>query len=166
MTNRSGVLGTTMPAGLLLLLIAVGLPRTILADLGLVAPESGPLYYAIALTPFGIWLLVAAIRPTPTPWRDHLLVGACYGLSLMIMHELSWLAGLPARQRPPDGAVTLADRLGPPLREVLLHGSMLAVAMMIGLGVGLVAGLTAAVAGRIRAASRPRSRPGRGPAVG
>ncbi|MGH3499683.1 MAG: hypothetical protein ACRDQA_02095 [Nocardioidaceae bacterium] len=97
-TSRRGVrsrnvLGTDWPAWLLLGLIALGLPRTILADLGVVAPESSWIYSVLALTPFAVWFAVAILRRTGSPIKDHLVAGALYGLSLVIVHEALWAAG-------------------------------------------------------------------------
>jgi hypothetical protein len=148
---RRNLLGTEMPVWLLLVLIALGLPRTILADLGIVAPESSSIYYVLALTPFAVWLAVAVFRRTGSPIKDHLLVGALYGLSLVIVHEALWAAGSSLGQHLPQSAVRLAERFSPPLRELFLHGYTLAIAMMIGLGVGLTAGVVAVIAKRVRA---------------
>jgi len=147
-----GVLGTGMPAWLLLGLVALGLPRTVLADLGIVVPESSLLYYVLALGPFAVWFAVAAIRRTPTPIRDHLVTGALYGLSLVVVHEALWNVGSASiGHQPPQGAVGLAERFSSPLlRELVPHAYSLAIAMMIGLGVGVTAAVVAAVAARVR----------------
>ncbi len=63
---------TDLPTWLMLALVAVGLPRTILTDLAVVPPESGPLYYVLALAPFAAWLSVATVRPTRKPIADFL----------------------------------------------------------------------------------------------
>lgn len=142
------LLGTGMPAGLMLGLVALGLPRTVLEDLGVVAPESSWVYYMLALTPFAAWLAVAVFRRTATPIRDHLVTGALYGLSLIIVHEALWVAGPSAG--PEAGAVSLARGFGSPLRELVLHGYTVGIAMMIGLGVGAVAAVVATAAKGVR----------------
>lgn len=139
-----------MPGWLLLVLIALGLPRTILADLGIVAPESSAVYYVLALTPFAVWLAVAAFRRTGSPIKDHLLAGTLYGLSLVVVHEALWSADSSLGHHPPQGAVSSAEQFSSPLRELVLHGYTFVIAMMIGLGVGLTAGIVAAVANRVR----------------
>lgn len=143
-------LGTDMPGWLLLVLIALGLPRTVLADLGIVAPESSWVYYVLALTPFAVWLAVAALRRTSSPMKDHLVVGTLYGLSLVVVHEALWAVGSSLGHHPPQSGVRLAEQFSSPLRELVLHGYTIGIAMMIGLGVGLVAGIVAAVAKRVR----------------
>lgn len=146
------VLGTDMPAWLLLGLIALGLPRTVLADLGVVAPESSSIYYVLALAPFAAWFAVAVFRRTRSPIRDHLVTGTLYGLSLVVVHEAMWNVGSASLgHRPPQSAVELADRYGSPLREVVLHGYSFVIAMAIGLGVGVTAAVVAVIAHRVRA---------------
>jgi hypothetical protein len=128
---RRSVPGIDLPGRLLLILIALGLPRTILADLGIVEPESSWIYYVLALTPFAVWLAVAALRRSRTPLRDHLVTGGLYGLSLVIVHETLRVTGWATVQHPPFGRAFV-------------------IAMSIGLGFGLVAGVVAAVTNRVR----------------
>lgn len=141
---RAGAFGGTVPGTgwswpVLAGLVVSTLPRSVLAELGVVRPEGSALYYVLALAPFAFWLGLAVVRRTPTPLRDHLLAGAVYGVSLVVVHET----------------------LGPPLRGLARHGSTVGIAMTIGLGAGLVAGLVAAAATWVRAI---RARPG-GPRV-
>jgi hypothetical protein len=152
MSRQRNVLGTEWPAWLLTALIALGLPRTILADLGIVTPESSWVYYVLALAPFAVWFLVAIFRRTRSPVRDHVVAGAMYGLSLAVVHEALWTVGSSLGHHPPTGASSLAGKFGSPLRDLVLHGSTLLIAMGIGLGVGLTAAILAAVATRVRTA--------------
>lgn len=143
--------GTGIPGWLLLGLVALGLPRTVLADLGIVAPESSWIYYVLALTPFAVWLAVAIFRRTGSPMRDHLLAGGLYGFSLVIVHEALWAVDSSLGQHLPQSATSLAGQFGSPLRELIPHGYGFVIAMTIGLGVGLIAGIVAAAAKRVRA---------------
>ncbi len=144
------VLGTSWPAWLLLTLVALGLPRTILADLGVVVPESSWIYYLLALTPFAVWFGLAVVRRTPSPIKDHLVAGTLYGLSLVVVHEALWAFRSSLGHHPPQAAVDLASGFGSPLRELVLHGYTSGVALAIGLGVGATAAVVAAVANRVR----------------
>ncbi|MFD2081398.1 hypothetical protein SAMN05421678_10637 [Actinopolymorpha cephalotaxi] len=135
-----------MPSWLLLLLAALGLPRTVLADLGIVRPESGPLYYVLALTPFAAWLAVAIIRENRRPVLDFLVLGTLYGLSLVLVHQLLWGAGASLGHQPPDSAVGFADLFSPGRREFVLRIYTSGIAMLIGLGTGVVAAGVAAAA--------------------
>lgn len=115
---------TNLPVWLVLALVALGIPRTVLSDLDVVAPESGLLYYCLALVPFATWLAVAVVRRNRRPFTDFLLVGALYGLSLVIVHQLMSSEGLG-------------------LKEI-------GIAMTIGIGTGLVVGLVALAVAALR----------------
>jgi hypothetical protein len=115
---------TNLPVWLVLALVALGIPRTVLSDLDVVAPESGLLYYCLALAPFVAWLAVAVVRRNRRPLVDFLLVGALYGVSLVIVHQLMWTEGLAFKH--------------------------VGIAMLIGVGTGLVVGLVALTAKALR----------------
>lgn len=149
-TPRRKLLGTEWPGWLLLSLIGLGLPRTILADLGIVEPESSWVYFVLALTPFAVWFAVAIFRRTRSPIKDHLVAGTLYGLSLIAVHEALWPISTSLGTHPPQGAITLAEQFSSPIRELVLHGYTSAIAMMIGVGVGLIAAIIAAVSNRVR----------------
>ncbi|WP_350278005.1 hypothetical protein [Kribbella sp. HUAS MG21] len=120
MNHNNRFPATDMPAWLVLALVALGIPRTVLADLDVVPPESGLLYYCLALIPFAVWLVVAIRRRSRRPLADFLMVGGLYGVSLAIVHQLMWTDGLALRH--------------------------LGIAMLIGLGTGLIVGLVALAA--------------------
>lgn len=142
---------TDMPAGLMLGLVAVGLPRTILADLDIVAPESGLLYYALALAPFAAWLLAAILRESRRPFRDFLVLGIVYGLSLIVVHQALWAAPAGYGQRPPASAVNFAEQFDPEWYGLALRAHTSSIAMLIGVGTGLVAAIVAVSAHAWRA---------------
>src|SRR4051794_2917307 len=93
--------GTDTSNGLVLALVAIGLPRTILSDLDVVEPESGLPYYALALTPFAVWLGVAVMRRSRKPLVDFVIVGLLYGLSLIVVHQVLWEVGSSPGHHPP-----------------------------------------------------------------
>ena len=129
---------TDMPYGLMLALVCAGLPRTVLADLSIVTPESSLLYYVLALAPFALWLAVAVGRPTRKPVMDFLILGVLYGLSLVLVHQLLWDAGGSVGHRSYTSII----------------------AMAIGVGTGLIGSAVAALAGWARR-SRGTGRPDR-----
>ena len=110
---------TDMPWALMLILVAVGLLRTVLADLDIVVPESSLLYYVLALAPFAAWLVVAVVRPTRKPVMDFLILGLLYGLSLILVHQTAMERARRGAQHPRGrdhvrGAVRLGNpRAGP-----------------------------------------------------
>jgi len=145
---------TDMPWALLLILVAVGLPRTVLADLDIVVPESSLLYYVLALAPFAAWLVVAVVRPTRKPVMDFLILGLLYELSLILVHQLLWNAP-GAEHSIPEGAITFAEQFDSGIRELVLRLYTAAISLGIGIGTALVAAAIAAIATWIR---RTRSR--------
>jgi hypothetical protein len=141
---------TDMPIWLMLGLVALGVPRTLLADLDVVPPESGLLYYSLALTPFAAWLVVAVVRRTRSPIADFLILGVLYALSLVVIHQGLWELGPSLGYHPPESAVDFADRFDPSLRELAERAYTCGVAMAIGVGTGLVAAIVAAAARLLR----------------
>jgi hypothetical protein len=132
-----------MPVWLMLGLVALGLPRTILADLGVVLPESGLLYYVLALTPFAAWLAVAVVRATRRPFGDFVVLGVLYGLSLVIVHQALWNVGPSLGHNPPASAVEFAEQFSPGWQELALRAYTSGIAMVIGIGTGLVCAVVA-----------------------
>jgi hypothetical protein len=139
---------TDMPAWLMLALVALGLPRTVLADLDIVAPESSLLYYVLALTPFAAWLAVAVVRRSRRPFLDFIVLGTLYGLSLVLIHQALWDVGPTLGYRPPQSALDFAQQFSPAWRDLAVRGYTVVIAMIIGVGSGLVAALVAVVANR------------------
>jgi hypothetical protein len=135
-------------------LVAVRLPRTILADLGIVEPESSLLYYVLALAPFATWLAVAIMRKSRKPFRDFLVLGVLYGLSLVLVHQLLWYVAPSLGQQPPVAAVDFANQFGPAVRDLAQRAYTIMIAMVIGIGTGLVTAAVAIVANLIRTRRR------------
>jgi hypothetical protein len=149
-----------MPTWLMLALVAVGLPRTLLTDLGIVAPDSSLLYFFLALAPFAAWLTVAIARQSGRPFADFVVLGILYGLSLVVVHQLLWGLGPSLGHQPPEGAVRFAEQFALAWQDLALRGYTVAIAMLIGVGTGVVAGLVALVVHLWRS-GRGRSNPGR-----
>lgn len=145
---------TDLPTGLVLVLVALGVPRTVLADLDVVPPESGPLYYVVALTPFAVWLVAAVARRSVHPVLDHVIVGLLYGISLVVVHQLLWAAGPSLGHNPPQGALEFAQRFDPALQDLALRVYTSGIALAIGLGCGLVMALAALAANTMRSRGR------------
>lgn len=156
--SRRGILGADLTVWAMLILVALGLPRTVLADLGILVPEGSWLYYVVALAPYAVWLAVAVLRRTATPIRDHLLVGALYALSLVVIHELFWNVESSQGHNPPRAALELASGFASPVRELVIHGYEFGVATMIGVGSGAVMALVALAATGVRRLRGRRTR--------
>lgn len=158
---QRGLLCSDMPLWMMLGLVALGLPRTVLTDLGVLEAEGSVLYYVVALVPYAVWLLVAVMRRTRTPMRDHIFTGILYGLSLVVIHELLWNVESSQGHNPPQAALDLARGFASPIAEVVVHGYEFTIAMMIGVGSGIVIAVIAYVATRIRAVCSSQSGRGR-----
>jgi len=142
-----------MSAWLMVALVALGLPRTVLADLDVVAPESGFVYYVLALTPFAVWLVVAVARRSRRPFLDFLVLGVLYGLSLVLVHQALWDVGDSLGHRPPEGAVSFADQFSGIWHDLALRGYTSVIALVIGVGTGLIMALIATLAHHVRRTS-------------
>jgi hypothetical protein len=151
---------TDMPTWLMLVLVAAGLPRTLLTDLGIVAPNGSLLYFFLALAPFAVWLTVAIARRSNRPFADFVVLGILYGLSLVVVHQLLWDLGPTLGYHPPEAAIGFAEQFAPAWQDLALRGYTVAIAMLIGVGTGVVAGLVALAANLWRS-GRGRPNPGR-----
>ncbi|MGH3349273.1 MAG: hypothetical protein ACRDXB_15660 [Actinomycetes bacterium] len=141
---------TDMSVGLVLILVAIGAPRTVLADLGIVPPNSGAVYFVLALAPFIVWLAVAVVRRSRRPFADFVMVGVVYGLTLVGIHQVTWGVGRSWGYRPPAAAFEFAARFDPGWYDIAARGYTCGIAMMIGVGTGLVVAVVAVLAGWVR----------------
>ncbi|WP_308796360.1 hypothetical protein [Agromyces silvae] len=70
-------------------LAALGLPRVVLHDLHLVDQGNG-LNWILALGPVVVWIAVAVLKRVPNPFLTVLVIGAIFGLMLVLTHQLLW----------------------------------------------------------------------------
>lgn len=70
-------------------LASLALPRVILHDLH-VLDEPDPINWILALTPFAIWITVAVVKKVPNPFLTVLVIGALYGVMLVVTHQILW----------------------------------------------------------------------------
>lgn len=70
-------------------LAALGLPRVVLHDLHLIEGAS-PLNWLLAIGPVAIWIAIAVIKKVPNPFLSLLVVGAIFGVMLVITHQILW----------------------------------------------------------------------------
>jgi hypothetical protein len=86
-TSRPKPLG--FPILALVGLAALGLPRVILHDLHLIA-EGSAVNWVLALGPVALWVALAVVRRVPNPFLTVLVIGAIFGLMLVITHQVLW----------------------------------------------------------------------------
>lgn len=144
---------TDMPWTLMIVLVVIALPRTILVDLDIVPQESSLLYYVLALAPFAAWLAVAILRPTRRPFRDFIVLGILYGVSLIVAHQVLWHAPGAVHSIPSD-AIEFAQGFSPGGQDLALRSYSAMISLGIGLGAGAAAALVAAIARVVRRAHR------------
>ncbi|MFE6614932.1 hypothetical protein [Amycolatopsis sp. NPDC057786] len=133
-------LGVSLPG--ILGLAALGVPRVVAHDLGLVGPAGNAL---LVFVPLAIWLAIVLWRRVPNPFLTLLMVGLVHGVLLGITHQLLWTEAFPGG--PPSLGGDLAGTLSPATEAVVLRifafGSSLLTGVLTGAASGAVAWLLA-----------------------
>lgn len=133
-----------LPLVALVGLAALGLPRVIFHDLHVI-DEPDPLSWILALAPVAVWITVAVLKKVPNPFLTVFVIGAFYGVMLVVAHQLLWDSAFGGK--PPalgdSGVATLIPRLAS------IPGSLFAGALL-----GAVGGL---IAWGIHAGMRPKN---------
>lgn len=129
----------------LILLAALAAPRVVLHDLGLIG-EGTFVNALFVFVPPLVWIAVVLGRRAPNPFVTLLVVGALYGLMLVIGHQILWnvaWAGEPPRL---GGSLSA---LPPLAHEVITRGAAVVSGLVTGTVVGALAGLVALAGSRI-----------------
>ncbi|WP_340682587.1 hypothetical protein LCL61_28485 [Amycolatopsis coloradensis] len=130
--SRPGILG----------LAALGVPRVVAHDLGLVGPVGNAL---LVFVPLAIWLAIVLWHRVPNPFLTLLMVGLVYGVLLGVTHQLLWTEAFPGG--PPSLGGNLTGMLPPSSEAVVLRifafGSSLFTGLLTGAASGAVAWLLA-----------------------
>ena len=138
-------------------LAALGAPRVVLHDLGVV--EEGTLAAGLlAVVPPACWLAVVLWRRPPRPCATLVVVGALHGALLAVGHQLLWDAALGGRVPAIGGALAGTD---PAVAEVLLRAAAVVSRLVTGTLVGVLAGAAALLLRRVTGDDRPRTQPDR-----
>lgn len=144
-TRTFGVPLTTV-CGLALL----GVPRVIAHDLDLVGPTVNTV---LVFAPFAAWVGYMWWRRVSDAFRALLAVGACYGVSLAVTHQILWTM---AFDDPPRLGGTLEGQLSPVVEDVVLRVFSVGSSFVTGVLVGAVTGAIAWVLIRTTDRHRPR----------
>ncbi|GAA1722808.1 hypothetical protein [Nonomuraea bangladeshensis] len=144
---RSKTLGLSPIA--VLALAALGAPRAIAHDLGLVGPVVNAL---LVFLPIAVWLVVVLWKRVPNPFLTLLAVGVAYGVLLGVTHQVLWSASFGDDQPALGG--NLAGALSPAMEAVLLRTFAFGSSVLTGAGVGVVAGVVGWVGARLLPAAR------------
>lgn len=114
-------------------LAALGVPRVVLHDLGLI-DESGPVTWLLALLPIAAWIVVAVAAKVPNPFLTVLLIGTIFGVMLVVTHQLLWVPAF-------DGAPpTVGDG---PFGALVPRVAAMVSGLFTGAIMGAIAGLVA-----------------------
>jgi hypothetical protein len=148
-------LGLSWPV--LIALAALAAVRIPLHDLGIVE-EGTALAAVLAIVPPACWVGAVLWRRPPRPFLTVVVIGALYGVFLVVGHQLLWDAAFAG------GAPTLGGRLAgtdPATTEVVLRVAAAASSLVTGTVVGVLAGAVAALLCRLvpERASSPSADP-------
>lgn len=137
-------------------LAALGLPRVVLHDLG-VLTGSSVAAFLLAVVPLAVWVVVATRPSVRAPFLALVATGTVHGALLAATHQLLWVRAF-------DGAAPrLGDNLSnldPELQDVVLRGAAVFSGIHTGVALGALTGVIAwaIVRSRRRGASGQPSR--------
>lgn len=151
---RTGRNALGLPLLALVGLALLGVPRVILHDLDLIH-EGTFVNLLLVVVPVLVWIAVAVARDVPRPFLTLLLLGACYGVLLALVHQLLWGLALPGGTPSLGGNLAGLD---PTLQAILMRTAAAISSLFTGLVVGVLAGL---VAEAVRAVAGAAGRGGR-----
>jgi hypothetical protein len=118
-------------------LALLSIPRVILHDLGVIE-ESTFVNLLLVVIPPIVWIAVVLWRRVPNPFVTLLVIGACSGVYLAIVHQLLW--GIAFGDRPPALGGNLAN-LDPTAQELIMRGFATVSSLFTGVLIGVVVGL-------------------------
>ena len=133
---------TAMRPWTVVALAALGVPRIVAHDLGLAGHVTNAVLVFVPLAGWIGWVLWRRIAPLPA----LLLVGAVYGVLLVITHQLLWTT---AFAEPPELGGNLAGRFSPAVQDLILRLASAGSGLLTGVLLGAVAGVVAWVLARI-----------------
>ncbi|MEU6726599.1 hypothetical protein ABZ917_23105 [Nonomuraea wenchangensis] len=144
---RSKPFGLSLIA--VLALAALGVPRAIAHDLGLVGPAVNAV---LVFLPIAVWLVVVLWKRVPNPFLTLLAIGVAYGVLLGVTHQVLWSASFG--DDPPTLGGNLEGALSPGTETMLLRTFAFGSSVMTGAGVGAAVGVVGWVGSRLLRAAR------------
>lgn len=144
--TTSRPLGFSVPA--LFGLALLGLPRVILHDLRVIE-EGSPITWLLALGPLAVWIAVAVAKRVSKPFLTLLVVGAIFGVMLMVTHQILWVSAYAGN--PP----ALGEG---PLASLLPRLASIPSGIIVGTAMGAISGL---IAWAVQKATGRTATPGR-----
>ena len=120
-------------------LALIAAPRVVLHDLGVI--QEGTFVNSLfVFVPPLVWIAVVLWRRVPNPFLTLLVVGAVYGVLLMLGHQILWTTAWDGA--PPSLGGNLGG-LSPTAQEVIVRGFAAVSSLITGTLVGAVCGLVA-----------------------
>jgi len=113
-------------------LALLGIPRVILHDLHIIE-EGSPITWLLAVLPPVIWIAAALWAKVPNPFLTVFVIGAIFGVLLMLTHQLFWVSAFGGT--PPD--------VGGPVGTIVPRIAAVFSGTFTGAIIGVVAGLIA-----------------------
>lgn len=123
-------------------LASVAVPRVILHDLHIIE-EGNPIAWILAIGPVALWIAVAVVKRVPNPFLTVLVIGAIFGVMLVVTHQLLWEVNYQGN--PPSIGTGPA---GPVIPRIAALVSGLFTGAIIGAIGGLIAWGVQAISGR------------------
>ncbi len=142
-TSGRADLGLPFLAVVALALLAA--PRVVLHDLGII--QEGTFVNSLfVFVPPLVWIGVVLWRRVPNPFLTLLVVGALYGVLLLLGHQILWNTAWEGN--PPTLGGNLSD-LAPGVQEGIMRGFAGLSSLVTGVLVGAVSGLVAWAAAKL-----------------
>lgn len=126
-------------------LALLGLPRVVLHDLRIVT--EGPLNLLLVFVPLVVWIGVVIAARVPNPFLTLTVVGVCYGVVLVIVHQLLWSSAFAGAPPQLGGNLTNLD---PGISQLLVRLASVVSSLFTGTIVGAVCGVVATAIAAIR----------------
>lgn len=144
--------GLGLPFVALVALALLAAPRVVLHDLGII--QEGTFVNSLfVFVPPLVWIAVVLWRRAPNPFLTLLVVGALYGVFLMLGHQILWNTAWDGA--PPTLGGNLSE-LSPVAQETIMRGFAAMGSLVTGTLAGALSGLVAWGAGKaIHRGERP-----------
>jgi hypothetical protein len=122
-----------LPVLALVGLASVALIRVVLHDLHVIE-EGSAITWLLAIGPVVLWIVVAVAKRVPRPFLTVFVIGAIYGVMLVITHQLLW--DVAYQGNPPSLGDGAGARMFPRLAAIPSG-------LFVGAAIGAIGGLVA-----------------------
>lgn len=127
-------------------LALLAVPRVVLHDLRIVT-EAQPLNLLLVFVPLVVWIAVVLATRVPNPFLTLTVVGVCYGVLLVVVHQLLWTSAFAGALPQLGGNLTSLD---PATSQLVVRLASVVSSLFTGTIVGAVCGVVATAIAAIR----------------